>query len=195
MTSMTQWQIPGIRPTGIPVDESNPRRSLLVRHTTGVRIARKTVDMAALGPVWAVIQARDGSGTSGTASLAASSPSPACSSAISSPSWTGHPHGYEDHLGEFNLASPPARWLDQRSLLTQSARYATGQNDEWTEARRYMDPPFLAACKTAANLETNGGSVNRKRGSSSRAQSATGLFQKTSACALRAPRTRLYIRT
>lgn len=34
------------------------------------------------------------------------------------------------------------------------------QNDEWTEARRYMGPEILAACKTsAANPETHGNDV------------------------------------
>jgi transposase-like protein len=34
------------------------------------------------------------------------------------------------------------------------------QNDEWTEARRYMGPEILAACKkSAANPETHGNNV------------------------------------
>jgi hypothetical protein len=122
----------------MPADEPNPRGWPLIQHGTVVRIARKAVVAAALGAVAAVTQACGGSGASGTAGLTASSPPPASASAISSSSgpvtytarvfmpgmkvtvpasgWTV----YEDHPGEFNLASPDGEmagtnihfWLD-----------------------------------------------------------------------------------
>lgn len=119
-------------------DEPNPRGWSLARHTTVVRTARKTLVAAALGAVAVVTQACGGSTASGTAGLTASSPPPASAAATFSPSgpvtrtaqvfmpgmkvtvptsgWTV----YEDHPGEFNLASPPGTtagtnihfWLD-----------------------------------------------------------------------------------
>ncbi len=122
----------------MPADEPNPRGWPLMRHGTVARIARKTVVAAALSAVAAVTQACGGSGANGTAGLTASSPPPASASATSGSSgpvtytakvfmpgmkvtvptsgWTV----YEDHPGEFNLASPPGKmagtnihfWLD-----------------------------------------------------------------------------------
>ena len=120
-------------------DKPNPRGWPLVRQTTVATIARKAGVAAALGAVAAVTQACGGSGASGTAGLTPSSPPPASASATSSgpvthtaqvfmpgmkvtvptSGWTV----YEDHPGEFNLASPPGTtagtnihfWLDPRA--------------------------------------------------------------------------------
>jgi hypothetical protein len=122
----------------MPADEPNPRGWPLMRHSTVARIARITVAAAVLGAVAAVTQACGGSGASGTAGLTAPSLPPASASATSSSSGTVTYTAqvfmrgmkvtvpasgwavYEDHPGEFNLASPDGKmggtnihfWLD-----------------------------------------------------------------------------------
>ena len=126
----------------MPADEPNPRRWPQARQTTVARIARKAAAAAALAAAAAVTQACGGSAASGAAGLAASSPPPASSSATSSSpgpvtytaqvfmpgmkvtvptsGWTV----YEDHPGEFNLASPRRHdGRDQHPLLARSVRF------------------------------------------------------------------------
>ena len=132
-------------------DEPDPRGWPLTRHTTVVRIARKAVAAAALGTVAVVTQACGGSGASGAAGLTASSPLPASSPATSNLSgpvthtaqvfmpgmkvtvptsgWTV----YEDHPGEFNLASLSGKtagtsihfWLDPYASTPHDAPIRT----------------------------------------------------------------------
>jgi len=125
-----------IEEVAMPADQPNPRRWPQTRQTTVVKIAHKAIVAAALAAAAAVTQGCGGSGASDTAGLTASSPPPAAAAATSSgpvthtaqvfmpgmkvtvptSGWTV----YEDHPGEFNLASPPGTtagtnihfWLD-----------------------------------------------------------------------------------